>query len=92
MTDLKAEYIKCRDALACAVNWLEPSEPPDVKMEIPSDKLEWLNGRLDEATVLADKLATEEAETSEGFLHDEDFLQTAFDVSNGFGAADAVSL
>lgn len=43
-------FIKCRDALACAVDWLQPHE-------IPADKLRWLDERLDEATLLADRLA-----------------------------------
>ena len=60
-SDLKAEFIRCRDALACAINWLEPPESPDVKMEIPADKLDWLNNRLHEATLLADRIAVEEA-------------------------------
>ncbi len=64
LREIKADYIKCRDALACAVEWIEDTlsdaEPGGVGgVDIPADTRKWLAGRLEEATLLADKLALE---------------------------------
>jgi len=58
--DLKEEFIKCLDALASAVNWLRPPEPPDEPIPIPAKTLKWLNQRLVEASLMADKIGEEE--------------------------------
>jgi hypothetical protein len=96
MVDLKTEFIKCRDALACAVEFLECVAADGV----PVDKLEWLNERLDTATTLADKLAAEESATPEainrdflstGFLHDEDFLRAALDTDDAASLCERIS-
>jgi len=57
-TFLEAEFIECRDALACAVNWLDQDEDDGDDVKVTADVLVWLNRRLDKATLLADKLAS----------------------------------
>jgi len=44
------EFIACRDALACAINWIDG-------LDTPKKDLEWLEERLTRATTLADHLA-----------------------------------
>ena len=77
MADLEQEFIRCRDALACAMNWLEPTETPDDNVPIPADKLEWLQERLRVATDIADRLADGEDISLEDILQDEDYLRYA---------------
>jgi hypothetical protein len=48
------DFIKCRDALASAVNWLEPEN--GVRTAPPAAVMEWLNARLLAATEIADKM------------------------------------
>lgn len=60
--NLEDEFIKCRDALACAVNWLDQEADIHGGYTIPKDKLDWLTERLDEATTLADKIAANQVE------------------------------
>jgi len=55
--NLEDEFIKCRDALACAMNWLDQEADLHGGYATPTDTLEWLTERLDKATTIADKIA-----------------------------------
>lgn len=60
---LKRDYISCRDALAEALNWHDNPEDPDLPpLTIPADRCQALVKKLDEATVIADRLADELAD------------------------------
>lgn len=92
MTDLKAEFIKCRDALACAMNWLDQGADARGGYNIPADKLEWLDERLDAATRLADKLAAGVDLELDNILQDEDYLREAWELVDLRCGGNAVDL
>lgn len=59
-------FIECRDALACALNWLTTDPCPEDQTEpiVLPNRLEWLQTRLEEATKLADEVAVSKDEVA----------------------------
>ena len=55
------EYIRLRDAYACAMNWLEDEEG-NLPKSIPPETKQFLHKELVDATVLADRLNAIEAQ------------------------------
>tara|TARA_R100001244_G_scaffold25113_1_gene25276 strand:- start:4735 stop:5169 length:435 start_codon:yes stop_codon:yes gene_type:complete len=69
-------FVECRDALALAMEWLDPKDD----MELSRDELKWLDDRLMRATILADQLSEQTPKTNirispvEGFNDLDDYM------------------